>query len=186
MHELSQINETKVWDPLVRLFHWSLVVCFCLAFLTEDELQTLHVYAGYLIMGLLALRLIWGFVGTRHARFSDFIRPPSEVVSYLKDMGHNRAPRHLGHNPAGGAMIVALLISLLLTTLTGVGVYGVEGAGPTTGWFTGPGEALEEIHEFLANFTLLLVVVHVTGVILGSLMHRENLVRAMISGRKRA
>jgi len=188
MNELTHVGETKIWDPLIRLFHWTLVLSFMVAYLTEDELQILHVYSGYLIMGLLTVRLIWGFVGTKHARFSDFIRPPGEVKTYLKDLLTLRATRHLGHNPAGGAMILALFVSLVLTTFTGVGAYGAEGGGPMAGWFIGigefGGEALEEIHEFFANFTLLLVVVHVGGVVLGSLLHRENLVRAMFTGRK--
>ena len=188
MNETTQIAETKVWDPLIRLFHWTLVLSFIVAYLTEDELQTLHVYSGYLIMGLLSIRLIWGFVGTKHARFSDFIRPPGEVKAYLKELLALRATRHLGHNPAGGAMILALILSLVLTTVTGIGAYGAEGGGPMAGWLIGiggfGGEALEEVHEFLANFTLLLVVVHVGGVVLGSLLHRENLIRAMFTGRK--
>jgi len=189
MDEPIQVVETKIWDPLVRLFHWTLVLSFMIAYLTEDELQTLHVYSGYLIMGLLSIRLIWGFVGTKHARFSDFIRPPREVKVYLKELLALRATRHLGHNPAGGAMILALILSLVLTTVTGIGAYGAEGGGPLAGWLIGigevGGEALEEIHEFFANFTLLLVAVHVAGVVLGSLLHRENLVRAMFTGRKR-
>ena len=190
MKSLEYPGEITVWDPLVRLFHWTLVLSFLVAYLTEDELQTLHVYSGYLIAGLLVVRLIWGFAGPTHARFSDFIRPPGEVIAYLKDLLKGRTARYLGHNPAGGAMILALLFSLSLTTLTGIGAYGAEGGGPMAGGFTGisvfGGEAMEEIHEFFANFTVLLVAVHLAGVILGSLLHRENLVRAMITGRKQA
>lgn len=181
-------GEITVWDPLIRLFHWTLVLSFLVAYLTEDELQTLHVYSGYLIAGLLVVRLIWGFAGPRHARFSDFIRPPGEVAAYLGGLIKGGTTRYLGHNPAGGAMILALLFSLSLTTLTGIAAYGVEGDGPMAGWFLGTrmfgGEVMEEIHEFFANFTVLLVAVHITGVILGSLLHGENLVRAMITGRK--
>jgi len=190
MKTLEHPGEVTVWDPLVRLFHWTLVMSFLVAYLTEDELQTLHVYSGYLIAGLLVVRLTWGFAGPKHARFSDFIRPSGEVTAYLKDLLKGRTARYLGHNPAGGAMILALLVSLSLTTFTGIAAYGVEGGGPMAGWFMGTrvfgGEAMEEIHEFFANFTVLLVVVHVAGVILGSLLHGENLVRAMITGRKQA
>ncbi|MDX9765756.1 MAG: cytochrome b/b6 domain-containing protein [Ectothiorhodospiraceae bacterium] len=182
------MQEIKVWDPLVRVFHWSLVAAFAIAFVTEDDFQTLHTYAGYTVLGLVLTRLVWGFVGTRHARFSDFVRSPREVLAYLKDMLRFRPPHFVGHNPAGGAMIVLLLASLLLTTLTGLMTWGAEGEGPFGAWlwqFGSSGEKmLEETHEFFANFTLLLVVVHVAGVAVGSLMHRENLVRAMVTGRK--
>ena len=192
-HEDEIVNDStqvKVWDPLVRIFHWTLVTAFAIAYATEDDLMTIHVYAGYTVMGLLAFRLIWGFVGPRYARFSDFVRSPREAISYLKDMVALRPKRYLGHNPAGGAMIVALLVSLLLTTLTGLAAYGIEGSGPLAAWLSGAGESaedlLEEVHEFFANFTLFLVFFHVSGVILGGIMHGENLVRAMFTGTKQA
>jgi cytochrome b len=182
-------HQIKVWDPLVRIFHWTLVSAFAIAYLTEDEFLTLHVYAGYTLLGLLAFRLIWGFIGSRHARFSDFVRGPGAALTYLKQMFTHRAKRYLGHNPAGGLMIVALLLSLLITALSGLATYGVEGFGPLAGWFRDFGiwddDWLEEIHEFFANFTLLLVAGHLGGVLLGSLLHQENLVRAMFTGRKR-
>ncbi|RMG35194.1 MAG: cytochrome B [Gammaproteobacteria bacterium] len=181
----------KVWDPLVRIFHWSLVSAFFIAYLTEDDWMTVHVWAGYLVGGQVAFRLFWGFVGPRHARFSDFVRAPGEAIAYLKDELSGRARRYLGHNPAGGAMVVALLISLSLTVFTGLVVYGAgECSGPLATALCGSGkwlaEAGEEVHEFLANFTLFLVVLHVAGVVLASLLHHENLVRSMIDGRKPA
>lgn len=183
-------TQIKVWDPLIRLFHWTLVSAFAVTWLTEDEFLDLHVYAGYTIMLLLAIRLLWGFIGTRHARFADFVRPPSEAISYLKQLLAARAKRHLGHNPAGGLMIVALLISLLLSCITGLAIYGVEGFGPLAEPLSNHGiwddHLLEELHEFFANFTLALVVVHLIGVALGSLMHRENLAKAMFNGLKQA
>jgi cytochrome b len=186
---MSGKKQIKVWDPLVRIFHWTLVSAFAIAFVTEDEFLDLHVYAGYTVLGLLTFRLVWGFIGSRHARFSDFVRRPSAALTYLKEMSALRAKRHLGHNPAGGLMIVALLLSLLITSLSGLAAYGVEGFGPLSGWFQHYGiwndEWLEELHEFFANFTLLLVVGHLAGVLLGSLLHQENLVRAMFTGRKR-
>jgi len=184
----SVTNEIKVWDPLVRIFHWGLVTAFTIAYASENDFMALHSYAGYTIFGLLLIRLIWGFIGTTHARFSDFVRSPREALSYIKDTAAFRAKRHLGHNPAGGLMIIALLMSLLITTLTGLGAYGVEGGGPLADWLSGMGhfgkEAFEEVHEFFANFTLFLVAVHVAGVILGSISHNENLVRAMFTGTK--
>lgn len=187
---MSTDNTYRVWDLPVRVFHWTLVLAFTLAFLSEDHWLDLHVLAGYSIAALIGFRLLWGLIGSRHARFSDFVRRPQEVIQYLKDIAAFRAKRHLGHNPAGATMILALLLSLALTVLSGLGVYGAkELAGPLAellfnapGWL---GEALEEVHEFFANFTLLLVILHVVGVVLASVQHRENLVRAMFNGKKR-
>ena len=183
-------RQIKVWDPLVRLFHWSLVGAFAVAWVTEDEWMNLHAYAGYVIASLLLFRLIWGLIGTRYARFSDFVKPPARVVRYLQDLLRFRAKRTIGHNPAGGAMIIALLVTLLITTFTGLLAYGAEGAGPMAELLFSQsaygGELFEEIHEFFANLTLLLVAVHIAGVVFGSLLHRENLVRSMITGTKRA
>ncbi len=187
---MTSKKQIKVWDPVVRIFHWTLVAAFSIAYVTEDEFLDLHVYAGYVVMALLAVRLIWGFVGTRHARFSDFVRSPGAALNYLKEMSALRAKRYLGHNPAGGLMIIALLFSLLVTSISGLAAYGVEGFGPLAVWFRQYGiwndKWLEEIHEFFANFTLLLVAGHLAGVFLGSLLHGENLVRAMFTGVKRS
>jgi len=181
--------KVKVWDPLVRAFHWLLVLGFFTAYFTEDDFLTVHAYAGYTVLALILVRLIWGFIGTRNARFSSFVTAPRVAWQYVKDTLRLRAKRYLGHNPAGGAMIVLLLISLLLTTLTGLAAYGAsETAGPLAGWLGNIGETgediIKEVHEFFANFTVFLVVVHVAGVIFESLAHRENLVRAMINGYK--
>lgn len=180
----------RVWDPLVRLFHWSLVAAFATAFIVEDDLLGVHVWAGYLALGLVAIRLAWGLVGTRHARFSDFVRGPAQVMAYIHDALRLQAPRYLGHNPAGGAMVVALLLSVGLTGISGLALYGAaELAGPLAGLMRGTpavsGHLLEELHEFLANLTLALVALHVGGVLFSSLSHRENLIAAMISGYKR-
>lgn len=177
-----------VWDPLVRLFHWSLVLAFLAAFVSGDEWPYLHVPAGYLIGGLIAFRLLWGVVGPRHARFSDFVRSPTAVRAYLGDLVALRASRYVGHNPAGGIMVLALLASLAVTTASGLALYGsAEFAGPLANLVShAPFWAglLEGLHEIAANLTVLLVVLHVTGVLVSSVLHRENLVRAMISGRK--
>lgn len=184
-------NKIKVWDPLVRVFHWTLVAAFGLAYITEEDFLLLHSWAGYTVFGLIMVRLIWGFIGSRYARFSDFVYPPREIKSFVKQTLVLRAKRYLGHNPAGGAMIVLLMISLLLTTLTGMAVYGAgDNAGPMASWLGNSGyylqDVFEEVHEFFANFTLLLVFIHVAGVIVESLIHGENLVRAMFNGYKRA
>lgn len=187
----TKISEIKVWDPLVRLFHWSLAAAFFIAYFTEDELQDVHVWAGYLIAGLLAIRLIWGFVGPSYARFKDFVRSPATTLTYTKDVLRGRAKRYIGHNPAGGAMIILLLLSLIVTTVSGMALYGADAwLGPLAGLLQNVGaegvDALEEIHELSANFTLALVGIHVLGVIWESLLHKENLVRSMFTGRKRA
>jgi cytochrome b len=183
-------SEVRVWDPFVRVFHWLLVLLFTLAYLTGEDRLSLHVNAGYAVFGLVLLRLLWGVEGTPHARFGDFVYRPATVVAYLKETLALRARRYLGHNPAGGAMIVLMLTSLVLVSVSGVAVYGIEkGAGPLA-MLGGSGElleeAFEEVHEFFANVMVLLVLVHVAGVIAESLIHRENLVKAMLTGRKRA
>jgi len=167
----------RVWDPLVRIFHWSLVVAFFSAYLLGDDGGQLHQALGYGVLGLVAFRLVWGVVGSRHARFAGFVPSYRQLVGYLKDLAARREARYLGHNPAGAVMIVALLLALIGTGTTGWLL--------TTDAFWGS-EALEEVHEALANGTLLLVGLHVAGVIFSSLRQRENLVRAMLTGRKRA
>lgn len=181
----------KVWDPLVRVFHWTLVFAFFIAYITEEDFLSLHIYAGYTVLGLILLRIVWGVIGTKHARFRDFIYSPKNIKIFLKETLLLRAKRYLGHNPAGGAMIILLLISLLITTFSGIIVLGAEEqAGPLASWFTQShsvwGDIFEEIHEFFANFTLFLVFIHVAGVIIESLIHKENLVKSMIDGMKRS
>lgn len=180
--------ETKVWDPLVRIFHWALAATFAIAYLTGDEVMTIHVVAGYTIAGLVVFRLLWGMVGPRHARFTDFVHHPRVVVAYLKDLMQASAARYRGHNPAGGAMIVALLTLLALTTVSGLAAYGTEEqAGPLAGAMAAyaGSEWVEEVHEFFANATMVLVVFHIAGVVVSSLLHGENLPLAMVTGRKR-
>ncbi|MBD3649168.1 MAG: cytochrome b/b6 domain-containing protein [Pseudomonadales bacterium] len=187
-HDLSGADRTvKVWDPLVRIFHWSLVVFFFVAYITEDEWETLHVYAGYTVAALVLFRLVWGVIGTRYARFTNFVKGPRVAWTYLRQTLTGRAPRYIGHNPAAAAMIVALLFCLLITALSGMIHLAGEGGGPLAGTFLAnlPEHEVEEFHELFANGMLLLIVLHVTGVVISSLGHHENLVRAMINGRKR-
>jgi cytochrome b len=186
----SDASRVRVWDLLVRIFHWSLVGGFATAFIVEDDLLGVHVWAGYLVLTLIAVRLVWGVIGTRHARFTDFVRGPRQVLGYIRDALRLKAPRYLGHNPAGGAMVVALLLLVGLTGLSGVALYGAqELSGPLAPLMAGTsaatGEVLEETHEVLANLTLGFIVLHVAGVLFSSLAHRENLVGGMLTGRKR-
>ncbi len=166
----------RVWDPLVRIFHWSLVAAFFGAWFLGEDGGALHQALGYTVLGLVAFRLVWGVVGSRHARFADFVPTPRQLAGYVRDMLARREARHLGHNPAGAVMILAL-ITLLAAT-------GFTGWLQTTDAFWGS-EMLEEVHGLLAHTTLVLVGLHVAGVVYSSLRHRENLVRAMVTGRKR-
>lgn len=203
-------REVKIWDPVVRIGHWMVVVAFAVAYLVEDELLTVHVWAGYIAGAAVALRILWGFVGPERARFSNFVYGPRTIVTYLSDLARFRARRYLGHSPAGGAMAVALLAMLAGTVITGLMAYGADKkAGPLAPLYAageplgpegqrarsdqggstkqdGEESTIGELHDFLANLTLILVLVHVTGVALASIAHRENLVAAMITGRKRA
>jgi len=126
---------TRVWDPIVRIGHWSLVAAFFTAYFTEDDFLTQHVYAGYVAGAIVCVRLLWGFVGTKHARFSDFVCSPAVTLRYMGDILANRAKRFIGHNPAGGAMIVALLMGVTGTATSGLMLYAIEeGKGPLAGW----------------------------------------------------
>lgn len=167
----------RVWDPLVRVFHWCLVASFAIAWLSSEDGRSLHQWAGYAAASLIALRLIWGIAGSRYARFGQFVRTPRSVAGYLIDILKGREARYLGHNPAGGLMIMALITVMAGLCLTGW-LY-------TTDAFWGV-DWVEETHEALANILLALVGLHVAGVVIASLRHRENLVRAMFTGRKRA
>ncbi|MGB5559678.1 MAG: cytochrome b/b6 domain-containing protein [Paracoccaceae bacterium] len=209
--------DVKVWDPFVRLFHWSLVAAFLVAYFVEAEDSTLavHVWAGYAVGGLVVLRIIWGFVGTKHARFSDFLFRPFAAVRYLFDLFGGRARRYLGHSPAGAWMVFALLLGLSATVLSGMALYGQEESkGPFAAFFAGANEAItfanpayadddgeeaegqvqreggdggqfKDVHEVAANLALVLALLHIGGVVLASVAHRENLARSMVTGRKR-
>lgn len=205
MHASTRNNRVSVWDPAVRIAHWLLALAFAIAYLTAEEEtdspDLLHVWGGYVVGAIIAFRVIWGFVGPRHARFRDFVYGPATTLKYLVELSRGRAMRYLGHSPAGGAMAVALLVCLAGTVGTGLIAYGEQGKGPLAGVVTvtpspriseslGEKQANEEslaaeLHAALANLTLVLVVFHVLGVGLASYVHRENLISAMINGRKR-
>ncbi|MEY8214832.1 MAG: cytochrome b/b6 domain-containing protein [Colwellia sp.] len=189
-NSLVKADSVYIWDPLVRIFHWTLVIAFSIAFISEDDYLTIHSWAGYTILSLLIIRIMWGFVGTKHAKFSDFTFSKQDITQFLKDTFSLKAKRYLGHNPAGGAMVFLLIFSLLFTTCSGLVVFAIEeGQGPlafllsevSSFW----GDIVEEVHEFLANFTLFLIAVHIAGVIVESLIHSENLIKSMFTGNKR-
>ncbi len=166
----------RVWDPLVRVLHWSLVVSVLLAWVTREGGGHWHEWAGYAALGVVALRFVWGWIGSARARFAGFVRGPSVTFSYARQVLAHREARHLGHNPLGGWMVVALLADVALTGLSGW-LY-------TTDAYWGV-KWVEEMHGAFANALLPLVALHVAGVIVTSQRHRENLVTAMIHGRKR-
>jgi len=173
---MTMPTKILVWDVPTRVFHWSLAVSFFGAFLTADSerLRDVHVVLGYTAFGLIAFRVIWGLIGTRYARFSSFVQGPAAVFAYLKSLLIMRPQHYVGHNPIGGWVIVALLAMGLLSGVTGYTSYSEIG-----------GEWLEELHEGAAEVMLNLVFLHIAGVVVSSLLHRENLVRAMFSGFKR-
>ena len=180
-------STVKVWDPLVRVFHWSLVFFFLFAFITEDDWLNLHVQAGYAVSFLIGFRLLWGLVGTRNARFMTFVKSPTVMLTYLKGMLSSKVPHYLGHNPLGAAMVIVLLLGVALVSFTGMIIIASEGNGPLAGTVlsTLRGDWMEDVHEFFANFTLLMVVAHVSGVLVSSFLEGENLVKAMVTGRKK-
>ena len=193
-----------VWDPLVRIFHWTLVVAFTIAYLTGEDAPPLHEWMGYVVLALVLFRIVWGFAGPEHARFADFLCGPGRIMSNLRDIVLLRPKRYLGHSPAGGAMVILLLALLTATTVTGIlaeesehpaaaaSIMGSAVANDNGDGMDGVGAGEEsesplvEAHEVLANLTLALVFLHIAGVILASFTHRENLIAAMFSGRKRS
>ncbi|MCB1645836.1 MAG: cytochrome b/b6 domain-containing protein [Pseudomonadales bacterium] len=250
MKSTTDSQRIYVWDPFIRIFHWTLVLAFATSYLSGEENTDLHVWSGYLICALIVLRLIWGFMGSRHARFTDFIRPPGEAITYLKALASPdpMTKSYIGHNPAGGWMIIALILSLSMTAFSGLKYYGSEGHGPLAvagaessqvqaqaiaavpdngslaSFFITPANASddddddehnyraasgqdgdrehgknedhdededeegdefwEEVHEFFANLTLLLIILHIAGVVISSYRHRVSLLSAMFTGYK--
>lgn len=168
----------RVWDPFLRAFHWSLVAAFVVAFAThEDGFSLIHLIAGYVIAGLVAFRIVWGFVGSGPARFTDFVRGPRPTFRYLRGLATGTATRSIGHNPAGGAMAVAMLFLLTVCCVSGWLM-------TTRGYYAD--ETLERIHDLSVDILLICILIHLIGVIVSSVAHRENLVKAMITGRKLA
>ena len=168
-------RETPVWDLVTRIFHWSLVLVFCAAQITAEEWDSAHEYVGYVIIGLVIFRLIWGFIGPENVRFIDFVKSPGTIAKHITGMLTGRHTPETGHNPAGGAMVVVLLVWLALTGLTGW--LNISLSGPTA-------EIFEDIHELLGEFSLLLIAAHITGIIVMSILERQNLAKSMIDGKK--
>ncbi|WP_425104895.1 cytochrome b/b6 domain-containing protein [Ancylobacter sp.] len=166
----------RVWDPVVRLFHWTVVAgCILNLFVLEDG-ELPHKIVGYAVAAALVIRLVWGFIGTRHARFADFVPTPSRLSAYVRALLRGEEPRMLGHNPAGAVMMLALMALLAAVCLTGWMT--------TLDAFWGE-DWLEELHEGLANAILVLALLHAAAALFESWRHRENLVWSMVTGWKR-
>lgn len=172
----EESGQVRVWDLPTRVFHWLLAASFVGAYLTgeSESYRALHITFGYTLTGLITFRVLWGLVGTRYARFSSFLFSPAETIAYLKSLTTASPKHYLGHNPAGAIAIFLLLLLGIVTATTGYLHY-----------FELGGHWLEELHEGAANFMLLLVLVHLLGVIVSSLLHRENLAAAMVTGIKK-
>jgi len=213
---MRDTETVKVWDIWVRIFHWSLVVLFVVAYFTAEEENVWHIYSGYAVLGLVIFRVLWGIVGSKYARFSDFVYSPQQVMQYLQGMVAGTPEYYLGHNPLGGWMTVALVAGLLVVSVTGLKLYAIEeGRGPLAGanqlmvidhayadrdededeeeehqgrkhdnGEEDEDEMWEELHEVSTNITLFLIGLHILGVFISSLLHHENLVKAMITGNK--
>ena len=177
MPSVTSTSTIRVWDPFVRLFHWGLVLSFGVAWLSSKSWEQVHDWAGYAAGTLVLSRAAWGVLGSRYARFSQFVRSPRTVLAYLGAIARGDETRYVGHNPAGGAMVVALMLAMAATACTGWMLTTDAYWGVT--W-------VQNVHSLLAHSVLLLVCVHLAGVMLASFRHRENLVAAMISGRKLA
>jgi len=163
-----------VWDAPTRVFHWLLALCFAGAYLSADfdRLLAVHLTLGYTMLGLVAFRLVWGLIGTRYARFANFIRKPKEVARYAGQLLSFKAEHPVGHNPLGSVSIILMLLSTLVIVLSG--------------WLyvSGGPKLIKEFHEGAAAFMLAVVAVHVAGVVFASLMERQNLARSMLNGYK--
>jgi cytochrome b len=182
------VSAVRVWDLPTRSFHWLFATACIVAWFSGDDARYthLHTFAGYSALVLVLFRLLWGLIGGRYARFAQFVRGPAAVVAHLKGLSRPPREHHLGHNPAGGWSVVILLTLVALLGLSGMAVLGgEEGFGPLAGLLSiAQGVGLHQLHEALAWLLLGVVIVHLSGVALESLLQSENLPRAMITGNK--
>lgn len=207
-------QEVTVWDPFVRIGHWLIVAGFFTAYFIvgrEGTLLLIHTWGGYVVGAVLALRVLWGFIGTTHARFRSFVYSRFAVLPYLAGLLQRKSPRYLGHSPAGTAMVFTLMFGIAATGFTGLWAYAqTQGTGPLSSWvqqverpavtappgatgapagqgFRRPAPTLvQEAHQLIGDVTFWLTLLHIGGVLLASWAHRENLIKAMFTGRKRA
>ncbi|MDQ6971210.1 MAG: cytochrome b/b6 domain-containing protein [Mariprofundaceae bacterium] len=180
----------EVWDPLLRSFHWLLVAAFALAWWSQGRDIQIHLLAGSMIPGLLLFRFIWGVIGEQQARFSSFLPARKAVLRHLGELLHLQASRHTGHTPIGGVMIYSLLITLLILGLSGMLLMGMQmGIGLFSGWGAQTGldtELLvENVHSWSFDMLECLIIIHLAGIMVESVLQKTNLTAAMITGRKK-
>jgi cytochrome b len=173
--EDDDTRTVRVWDRFVRLFHWTLVAAFFVAWFFTESIGLVHKTAGYATVALVVARVVWGFIGSRHARFANFVPTPRHLVAYVRALAQGREPRHAGHNPLGALMILFLLGAVL--------TIGISGWMMTLDAFWG-NDLVETVHTQAVDIALLAVVLHVVANVLASVRHRENLILSMVSGRK--
>jgi cytochrome b len=187
---VDQAATIKVWDRFLRFFHWTLVLCFATAFISgEANASTLHVLVGYVLCVLLAARVYWGFKGSEYARFRAFIYPISEALEYLRSMLKGNPKHYYGHNPAGALMVFTMFGLLAVIFISGLLTLGtIDFEGPLVFLANRVSDeasyVFRHLHEFLPPVALGLVLLHLLGVLVGSIQHKENLVRAMLTGKK--
>lgn len=186
----TPVATLRVWDGFVRLFHWILVLGFAIAFISgEVHASKLHALVGYTLSVLLLARFYWGFRGSHYARFRSFTFSASETSAYVRSLRSGQPRHYFGHNPAGALMVFALLVAVSLLLLTGLATFAViDFDGPLLFLANSVSDetsyTLRKLHKLLPPVALGLVGVHLLGVVSGCLMHKENLVRAMITGNK--
>ncbi|MDR2195075.1 MAG: cytochrome b/b6 domain-containing protein [Gallionellaceae bacterium] len=173
--ETHLMKPVRVWDLPTRVGHWLLACTFFLSYLTGDseEWRLVHAIAGFALAGILVFRAYWGFAGTRYARFRSFLFAPRIALAYLRGLLKHNSARWIGHNPVGSYAIHALLLLGVVVAASGIAI-----------WFNFDDDWVEEIHELSSSVMLAVVGMHVVGVIVSSVLHRENLIRSMINGRK--
>jgi cytochrome b len=186
---MKKMKRILVWDPLVRIFHWLLTACFLIAYILEDKMLNLHVLAGSIVLGLVIFRLIWGVMGTAHSRFSDFACSFRQIIQHLHGLVFLRSAHYIGHTPAGSVMIFLLLAGLMVLTLSGVMLYSLENASlPFAGLMDGinldTALFIENVHGLIADLLALFILFHVAGVLVESILQKQNLIRAIITGYK--
>ena len=182
------LQTVKVWDLPTRLFHWTLVALMIAQWLTAEESSTMdwHIWGGYAVLALVLFRLIWGFVGSETARFSDFLRGPGAALAYVRALLRGETPHYLGHNPLGAWSIVAMLVLLLVQA--GTGLFANDDIlieGPLYAWVSkGTSDWLTTVHKLNFNLLLLMIAVHLSAVLFYLLVKHENLIHPMLSGLK--
>ncbi len=205
----SNQKSVQVWDIFIRVFHWSLVVSFIIAYLTSEEKSEIHIYAGYTVLGLIIFRVIWGFWGTKYAKFGEFLTPHSQIVLYVKSLFSKRPKHYIGHNPLGGWMVIAMLFNLFMVSYSGLKILALKhGEGPLAIQMQSISpiavaqaqddieqylvkekdevseDYWEELHEKYTNIMLILIGLHLAGVVVSSVVHKENLIKTMVTGKK--